>query len=261
MKTSITQNKREVPAALRKLFAALFWLAVWQAAYLAVRQEILIVSPVRVLCRLWELAGTAGFWMNTASSMVHILEGFLLGVAGGCVLALFTVRFRFLYDLFHPILSIIKATPVASFIILVLVWFQSGFVPVFTSFLMVLPVIWGNVSEGIGKTDVALLEMARCFCLGRWKTLKRVYIPSVMPYFMAACTTSLGLAWKAGIAAEVLAHSKYSIGGEIYNSKIYLETQDLFAWTAVVIAMSVLLEKLMLALMRRAGRKYNIGSD
>ncbi len=261
MKISTTQNKKKVPAALRKVMAALFWLAVWQAVYLVVKQEILIVSPVHVLRRLWELAATSAFWLNTASSMVHILEGFLLGTACGCVLAVFTVRFAFLFDLFHPILSIIKATPVASFIILVLVWFQSGFVPVFISFLMVLPVIWGNVSEGIGKTDTALLEMARCFRLGRWKTLKRVYIPSVMPYFTAACTTALGLAWKAGIAAEVLAHSKYSIGGEIYNSKIYLETCDLFAWTAVVIVMSVLLEKLMLALMRRAGKRYNAGMD
>lgn len=262
MKTFTTRNKSFPGGVIgRRLFAAAFWLALWQVLYLSVGQEILIVSPARVLQRLLELAVDSGFWFSAGSSVLRIVAGFFLAVLAGTVLGAACSGVRFLYDLVYPVISIIKATPVASFIVLALVWIKSGNVPVFTSFLMVLPVVWGNVCQGIRKTDGNLLEMAQAFRFGRLKTVRRVYLPSVMPYFTAACTTGMGLAWKAGIAAEVLANTRDSIGGRIYGAKIYLETADLFAWTAVVVVMSVVLEKLMLQIIRRAGRTYNAGSD
>ena len=261
MKIFTTRSERFPDTLLRRLFTAAFWLAVWQTLYLSVGQEILIVSPAHVLQRLAELAADGGFWFSAGFSVLHIVTGFLFAVLTGAVLGAACARFRLLYDLFYPVVSIIKATPVASFIVLALVWIKSGNVPVFTSFLMVLPVVWENVCQGIRKTDGNLLEMARAFRFGRLKIVRRIYVPSVMPYFTAACTTGMGLAWKAGIAAEVLANTRDSIGGRIYGAKIYLETADLFAWTAVVIVMSVALEKLMLQIIRRAGRTYNAGSD
>lgn len=251
-------GKEQAAIWVRKCLAALFWLALWQLLYLAVKQEILIVSPVRAFQRLLELAGEADFWITALYSMLRIVSGFLLGVAVGTVLAALTSVSRFLYDVFHPIVSIVKATPVASFILLALVWIESPYVPAFTSFLMVMPVIWGNVSNGIAKTDHDLLQMAHIYRFGAAKTVRRIYLPSIMPYFTAACTTGMGLAWKAGVAAEVLANTKHSIGGNIYSAKIYIETADLFAWTAVVIVISVLLEKLMVKLMEAVGQKYNL---
>ncbi len=260
MMTSTTRNKSFINNKIvRKLLAAAFWLGIWQLIYLIVQQEILIVSPVRVFQRLFELAQDGSFWLTALYSMLRILAGFALGLLTGTVLAVLTSSFRVMYDIFHPVISIIKATPVASFIILALVWIQSAHVPAFTSFLMVTPIVWGNVANGIQKTDERLLQMAYCYRFSAVKIVKRVYIPSVMPYFTAACTTGLGLAWKAGIAAEVLANTKLSIGGKIYNSKIYIETADLFAWTVVVIVMSVILEWLMIRFMKTVGQKYNVG--
>ena len=262
MMTSTTRNKTIINNRIvKKLLAAAFWLGVWQLLYLIVKQEILIVSPVRVLQRLFELAQDGSFWLTALYSMLRILVGFAIGLLTGTVLAVLTSASQIMYDIFHPVISIIKATPVASFIILALVWIQSAQVPAFTSFLMVTPIVWGNVTSGIQKTDKRLLQMAHSYRFGSVKIVKRVYIPSVMPYFTAACTTGLGLAWKAGIAAEVLANTQLSIGGQIYNSKIYIETADLFAWTVVVIIMSVILEWLMMRFVKTVGRKYNVGGD
>lgn len=262
MKISTIQNSSLLPfKILRKLFAAAFWLALWQVLYMVVRQEILIVSPVCVLQRLFALAADGGFWIAALSSMLRIIIGFLAAVVVGTVLAVLTSAIKICYDLFHPIISIVKATPVASFIILALVWIQTSQVPAFTAFLMVIPVVWGNVENGIKKVDPRLLQMSHCFRFGALKTFKRIYVPSVMPYFTAACTTGMGLAWKAGIAAEVLANAKPSIGGEIYKAKIYIETADLFAWTVVVVIMSVILEWLMVKIMKIAGKKYNVSMN
>lgn len=242
---SITEHKLRTAPLIRKLLVAALWIAVWQAAYLLVRQELLLPSPVQTAAKLIELSRTGDFWVSAFMSLLRIVEGFVFGVAAGALLGALTASFSVLYDFFHPAISVIKATPVASFIILALVWIKKPGVPVFIAFLMVLPVIWANVSEGIRQTDKDLLETANIFRFSKKKLISKIYIPSVLPYFFAGCTTGLGFAWKAGIAAEILSLPKYSIGSELYYAKIYIETTDLFAWTSAVILMSIILEKLL----------------
>lgn len=256
--TSITRNKFFQNHKISgKILSAAFWLGVWEILYWRIKQEILIVSPVRVLQRLAVLSGESAFWITAFNSMGHVLTGFLFGLFIGVLLAVLTYASKTLNEIFYPLISIIKATPIVSFIILALVWIRSEYVPAFAAFLEIMPIVLENVKNGIAKTDGNLLQMAQSYRFGFARTVRRVYIPSVMPYFTAACTTGMGLAWKTGIAAEVLANTKLSVGGQIYDSKIYMETADLFAWTVVVIVMSVILEKLMIWLMKTVGRKYN----
>lgn len=240
-----------------KVGVVLAWLAVWQLIYLLVGKDILVASPWQVATSLYNLVGTGEFWLSAALSLLRIMAGFVAAIVAGTLLAVLTSFVPLAREFFAPLIGIIKATPVASFIILALIWMATGMVAAFIAFLMVLPVVWANASQGILKTDVKLLEMAQVFGFSRGKVIKHIYIPSVMPYFVAASTTGMGMAWKAGIAAEVLGIPAHSIGLHLYSSKIYLETADLFAWTAVVILLSVLLEKLMVRGIAAMGKRYN----
>lgn len=244
-------------AAGRGLLSAVFWLCAWQLTYSAVGQEILMVSPIQVFTRLFVLAGEGTFWLTVFSSLLRVTAGFAAGVFTGVVLAVLSLFGKLPDGLIRPAVSAVKATPVASFIILALVWMKSSGVPIFASALVVMPIVWENVREGVRKTDRKLLQMARCFQFGWVRTARLVYAPSVAPYFTAACASAMGMAWKGGVAAEVLCSVPFSIGGKIYESKIYIETADLFAWTAVVVGMSVLLEKLLIRAMRRAGERFS----
>lgn len=239
----------------------LFWFLVWHIISVFVDQEILLVSPVEVIERIGEMAVTAEFWKITSMSLLRIFMGLFLGIIAGVVFAAATHHSNFLYNLLYPLLSAVKATPVTSFILLAFVWIQSPYIPVFISFLMVLPVVWGNVLEGIRNTDTGLLEMAKVMGLGKKKTLFKIYVPSVKPYFVAACATVTGLAWKAGIAAEVITHPVFAIGTKMYYSKIYLETRDLLAWTLLVIVISVLFEKVFLGIIKRDRRGERSGGQ
>ena len=240
-----------------KAAVAALWLVLWQLVCMIVDMELLVVSPLTVLRRLVQLAGTAEFWLYSLGSLGRITEGFLLGSAVGAVLAMVCFRFRFAREFFSPAITLIKSTPVASFIILALVWLTGQRVPVFIAFLMVLPVVYGNVYEGIQEVDPKLIEMAQVYRMSHRAKLTKIYLPSVLPYWMAACRTALGLAWKAGVAAEVIGVTKDSIGRQLYYSKIYLETADLFAWTAVVVLMSLLLEKTFVWAMGAVSRKFH----
>jgi NitT/TauT family transport system permease protein len=221
----------------------LVWLLMWQLVYVLVDQELLISSPLNVFVRIFELSFTAVFWKSIGISFVRILVGLVLALIVGTILAIITTKIKLLDYFFKPMLNVIKATPVASFIILALIWLKSYRISAFIAFLMVLPMVWANVSEGIKNTDIKLIEMTKVFKIPKSRVLKAVYIPSVMPYFVTACNVGIGFAWKAGIAAEIIGLSKDTIGRNLYDAKIYLETVDIFAWTVVVIILSLLFEK------------------
>lgn len=222
--------------------AGLFWLAVWWIASAAVSQELLLPSPYATVSRLFTLAAKAEFWQITAASLLRVFCGTAAALVTGVLAAAICCKFSVIDKLLSPVITVIKSTPVASFIILALVWLGRGILPSFISFLIVFPVVFTNVCEGIRHTPDSLLRMSAVFSLGAVLKIKRIYIPSVMPYFVSAVKTSLGLAWKAGIAAEVLAFTPLSIGRMLAESKNYLETVDLFAWTVLIIILSLGIE-------------------
>lgn len=243
---------------LRGMGVAAFWLLIWQVLSAAVGSEMLLPSPAATLKSLARLIGEGGFFTSVFASLLRVVAGYLCAVLFGVALGALTAASSFADALLRPVRSLVKATPVASFILLIMLWLKSPIVPAFTAFLMVLPVVWANVQEGIRATDVTLLEMAKLFRFGRGKILRHIYLPSVLPQLLAACATGLGLAWKASVAAEVIARTANSIGKQLIESKNYLETADMFAWTAVVILLSVLLERALLRLLRyvRSGSRW-----
>ena len=252
---------RRSATTAKSLGALAFWVGVWALLAVLVNRPLLLPAPWAVAARLIRLSGTADFWHVTAVSLGRIMLGAALGVLAGVATAVATGRYRFLNTVLSPLLSVIRATPVASFILLALIWVGRDILPCLIVFLMVLPVVWGNVSVGVAATDRQLLEKARVYRLSRWQIAKRVYGPSVGPYLLSACHTSLGLAWKSGVAAEVLTMPALSIGRRLYESKLYMEMTDLFAWTVMVVTCSILLEKLFTALIRHLGRRRSMGGQ
>ncbi len=231
--------------------AVLFWTAVWQLASMAVGKELILPGPVAVLRSLWTLVRTSVFWTSILLTVLRIMLGYLAGVALGCLLAFACSSSHIMDSLLTPVVKTIRATPVASFIILAMLWMSKGGVPVLMSALIVAPVVWGNLTEAYRSRDMGLDEMARAYSLGRWKRFRYILVPTLLPSLRAACLTGLGFAWKSGIAAEVLSQPKTAIGSNIYYSKVYLETPELFAWTASVIALSFALEILVRKLIAR----------
>ena len=237
-----------------RAWAVLVWLAVWQLGAMAIDQQIILVSPVQVLVRLAQLIPTPDFWGSIAYSLVRITLGFLAGTAAGAALAALSARFRRVEELLAPALLAVKSIPVASFIILALILFSSRNLAVIISFLIVLPVLYSSVLEGIRSADGQLLEMARVFRIPAGRRVRYVYLPQVLPYFRSACGSALGLCWKSGIAAEVIGMPDGSIGERLQQAKLYLDTPDLFAWTLVIVLLSLTFERVFLALLKRGAR-------
>ena len=236
--------------------ALLFWILIWYFIAGKVDLPLVLPSPVAVFPKLISLLKTAEFYPTLFGSFLRILLGFLSGMLLGFILGFGAYFISPIQALISPLMAIIRATPVASFILVVLFWMEKDSVPAFISLLMVLPIVWQNTLLGLEKRDPALSEMAKVFKLGKIKTFFRIDLPQVFGFVISAGKTGLGLAWKAGVAAEVLALPKESIGYMIYNAKMYLEMEELYAWTIVIILFSVIFEKLFFFLMKERRPSY-----
>ena len=249
------KSKKYIISGLKILAAIVFWIVIWALVSYRIDIEFLFPSPIAVFKALITLLQSEQFWIITTASLLRVMIGVFASLIIGTILAYITNLSTVIHTLLTPLLSAVKSTPIASFIILALLWIDSGILPAFITALIVIPIVWANVLEGIRSVDRDLVELASLYKFSIGKKLFRLYIPTVAPYFMAACKSALGMAWKAGIAAEVIAVPESSIGKELYFSKTYMETSTLFAWTLVVILVSFIIENLFMWLLKHLGYK------
>lgn len=245
--------KHRIPT--RRLLIILFWIAVWQTVSMIIQNDIIFVGPADVVRSFFLLLPSPEFWLSIGRSFARISIGFACAFACGILAGSLAFRFRLLGELLDPVMMLIKSIPVASFVILALIWIGSDNLAVFISFLVVFPILYVNTISGLQSTDRKLLEMASVFSVGLPGRIRHIYLPALLPYLTSGCKVALGMSWKSGIAAEVIGVPAHTIGENLYMSKIYLATSDLFAWTIVIILVSALFEKLFLELIvRLAGR-------
>lgn len=232
--------------ALVRVAAVLFWLLVWQAAATALHQPLLLSSPLGVAKRLFALLQDAAFYRALCFSLRRIVLGFWAGFALGAVLAIAASRSAIIEALLRPLMTCVKSVPVASFIILALIWLSARQISAFISFLMVLPIVYGNLLEGLKSTPVQMLEMCRLYDVSWGRRLLYVQLPHIKPHLFSALTLALGMSWKSGVAAEVIGIPTGSIGEQLYQSKVYFDLATLYAWTVAIVAVSMLFERVVL---------------
>lgn len=240
---------------LRRLLATAFWLAVWQIASLSL-PKLLFAGPAQTVQSLLSMLGQADFWLSIVFSISKIAGGFLFAFVLGCMLSVLAHRAPLARVLLEPAVQVMKSIPVACFVVVALIWVRSAWISVLTAFFVVFPAVYINLQQGLANVDEKMLEMARVFRLPAGKRLRAVWLPAVLPYLLGACRVSVGMALKAGVAGEIIGLPRWSIGEQLYLSKLYLNTADLFAWSFTILMLSLLLEHLLVRTMAALEQKW-----
>ena len=232
----------KIKGLVKKIWAGVLWLVIWQAAAMLINKRLILVSPVEVVKRLFELLPDGAFWSSIFETGGRIILGYLLGLAVGTCLAMLAARLTLLRDFFSPFMLTVKAVPVASFTILALFFLSSENLAILVTFLIALPIVYSNILTGIDSMDKRLVDMANLFRIAPHKKAVYIYFSQILPYFRTAASVAAGLSWKSGVAAELIVITTASIGEMLYLAKVELDSASLFAWTFVVILLSRLTE-------------------
>ena len=239
-----------------RLLALVVWVIVWQLAAMTLGHGgLFLATPLQTLQALGLLLPTPAFWQRIAFSALRIVAGFVLAVVGGLVLGAAGARWRTVRVLVDPVMQLIRAMPVASFVILALLWVSGSNLSVVVSFTHVLPVVYAGVVAGIADTDPQLLEMARVYRLSWTARLRYIWLPGIFPSFCESCIAAMGMCWKSGVSAEVIGLPDHSVGDALYRAKITLSTPEVFAWTLVIVLLSALLSAVAARLLRAVKRR------
>lgn len=244
-------NSKNFKYFIKKVSIVLFWLLIWQLVSATVSNNILIVGPVDTLIALFNISGTSSFWISIFNTLIRTIGGFLAASLISIFIAFFAYYFNIIKELLDPFINLIKAVPVASYVILVLIWLRgSNMLSFVIAFLVVFPVSYISILNGLMSTDKKLLEVAKIFHISFLKKLKYIYIPTIKPFLLSSFETTIGMSFKSGIAAELIGQPQNTIGFYLYQSKVFLDTSELFAWTFVIVILSYGFEKLCTLLIK-----------
>ena len=241
----MTGGRELLKKVLKKVVPVLVWLVIWQLVALIIHNKILLAGPVETVRALIGLSQTADFWGSIAESTWRILLGFFLGSALGIGAAYPAYIKEPVRDLLQPFVVTLKSVPVASFVILLLIWFGSRNISVIICAMVVFPILYLSTLEGLLSTDRKVLEMAEVFRMPGTRVIRYIFLPQLRPFFRSAFKLAIGMSFKSGIAAEVIGQPLHTMGNGLYLAKVYLETGELFAWTIVIVLISFICEKIL----------------
>lgn len=242
---------------LKTILSTVTILLIWDILALIINDGYFMPSISETAASLYKIVISGEFFRVIFIAFLRVLAGLVLGVAVGVLLAALCHKSDIVNALISPIISIMKATPVAC--IIVLLWIRLNYtgIAIFVVVLMVLPIVWQNVYEAFGSIDKSLIEVADVYKIDAKTRLKILVVPSVLSYLLPAVVTSIGLAWKAEIAAEIMTNS--NIGELIYDFKtVSYDTASIFAWTAIIVTLSIVFEKVAKHFLGRLANEFRI---
>lgn len=245
MKHSISNGQKNKAGSFgigKTLLIGAFWIMIWQLSYFAVGKDLILPSPYDTFRVLVSMIFTREFYENTGATMYRVIAGIILSFFAGTITALLSYVVSPIRDLLGFVIVFLKSTPVMAVILFAILWLTSANVPIFACFLMCYPVVYTNVLSGLDSMKSEFLEMGRVFRLTPVTTVRYLYYPSVLPHLNSALSLVAGLSWKTVVAAEVLSSPGFSMGYHLLNAKIYLETDQLFAWILAIVGFSILFE-------------------
>lgn len=258
-------TQENILAFMKRFGVIVFWIVVWHVLDMVIHNRLVIAGPISVVASLCTEAAKPGFWVIALASFGRIALGFLLSCCAGILLSAAAYKVALVRAFLDPLVSLLRTIPVVAIIIMLLIWVGNQLLTIYLSFLIVFPLIYINMLAGFESVDYKMLEFARVYRLSPWRTFVYIYRPAFMPFLSSACKMALGMSWKSGIMAEVLANPIPSIGREMAISRTFLNTPKLFAWTVVVMILSWLFEKLVMkaldVLSRPLGRYLGVKDD
>ena len=236
------------------LLVAVFWIGVWDVAAFLVKRPLILPSPRDTGVALITLLSTGEFHSVVLATLLRVTLGLVFGIVLGIAVAVLCHRFSAVKTILSPAISVIRSTPVASFIVLLWVMLDGNMLTITVAFLMVMPIVWQNTLDGFASIPKELVEVAQVYELSFKRKYEILVLPVLSRYIFPAIITSVGLAWKSEVAAEIIAYTKDSIGMHINDAKSLLLTESVFAWTIVIIITSICLEVLLKKLLGRVNK-------
>lgn len=224
----------------------------WQIYAISVNNPTLMPHPLDVLQTLGVLLTQSDTYITIFTSLSRLLLSLLMATVLGTILGLLSGVNHNIEAFLRPLIITIRTLPVISIIVVILIIFGNTTTLYIISLLLLFPIIYQAVLDGVKNVDPLLIDVVRLECDDtNTVVLKNLYFPLSMPFLRSALIEAVGLGFKVMIVAEYIAQTNVSIGREIYVSKVNLAFSDVFAWTILLLLFVLIIEHLVEVLIQK----------
>lgn len=240
------------------ILSAAVLLLLWKIIAMLVGKSIIIPSPEETLQALIVIITQGHFVMRVLNTMGRVLISFTVAFLGGLCLGVLAGFFEPMYYLMKPVVLIQKSIPTMAVVLIAIIWLGSDLAPTLVGVLIIFPMIYATVADGIINMDPNLLEMADVYQFGHKKRLKHLYLPVINSALWSVSSVALGLNMKIIIAGEVLSQPNLAMGTAFQIEKAALNTAGVFAWAFVAIIIAALFDWVLAWLRKRFSQEHSI---
>ncbi len=240
MKSFINNRKRYIG-----IISIVLMLFLWELASLRIGSEHILPGPLETFVSVFNLFMTEDFLFIVCYTIFRSVVGFLIAIVLGISLGIIAGLNQSFEAFMKPWIVLMRSVPVVSFILLALIWFTSGSVPIFIGILTMFPMIFTNIIEGMRNVDTKLIEMAKFYKVEQKRIVTEVYIPAIAPFVTSGISSAIGIGWRAIIVGEVLSQPEFGIGTSMHSAQSFLNVDVLIAWTFIAVMLSYVFEYLI----------------
>lgn len=242
---------------LLKIAGIVFWILLWAAIALFVNQKLILAGPVDTLLSFFKSITLPSFWLSILYSFIHIFIGFIIALIIGSLLAIISDKVKYFHYFISPVVQLFKSAPIVCFIVLLLIWFGTSFVDVVTVIISVIPIYYYAIYQANKEKSASIMDALTIYKVSGSDKFRAYIWPNAFPFVKQATETGVGIAWKAGVTAQMIGVVSNTIGEGIYNSKINLDSSQLIVWMFVVIILGFVTEKLTILILKKSASPAN----
>lgn len=253
--TSLNSKVYRILSALLPWVTVAVLVAIWAITARAVGVSMIIPSVSETLQGLGKLLGQGAFYRALGGTLLRTIAAYLLSMLTASVCAVLAYRYPLAERAFAPLVAFTRILPTMSVILIAVIWFAPTTVPILVAWIVLFPMLYTVLLGALHGVDPQLVEMAQMYRVPLKTKVTMLYLPEMRIPVLVGVQTTLGLAFKLVIAAEVLAQTKDSMGLYMQLGKIYLDMPSLFAWTLVAVMIGGIADAIVGASIARARRK------
>lgn len=208
-----------------------------------VNQSIILPSFLDVFNRLVTILSDSPFYVHLFYTLFRVVLGTVVAFVLSFIFAILSYDFDFVDNALKPIVLISKTIPNITYILLVLIWFSREMSVFFVTLLILFPVLYTQISSALLGINPEHLEVLKLYPETYFYRLFKVILPLIKISLIEGIKGALSLGFKVGVMAEILGQVQPGLGYLMHLARMNFETVDLFAYTAIMIMVVVLIEK------------------
>ena len=224
------------------IIGIIIFIGLWHLISIKINSEIIFPDIQNILKKLFEIILERSFYKDLISSIIRVFITFALSFLLAIILGIISGIFKSMRYILMPIINFIRTIPTIPLILVAIIWFDNNKVPIFVSMLVIFPIMYDSICNGIINVDKDLIDMSLSYNVSLKTQIINLYIPSIKPYILTAISQSMGITWKSILAAEILSLPTLGIGTKLYESHLYLDTISLFAYCLIAVIFNGIFE-------------------